>query len=75
MYPSIVEKAKIRKTGARGLRAIVEEIMLPIMFDVPDRNDINHCIVDRDVVYSAKEPHFEQKSPSNSEKEQLRKAE
>jgi ATP-dependent Clp protease ATP-binding subunit ClpX len=71
----IVEKAKIRKTGARGLRAIVEEIMLPIMFDVPDRNDINHCIVDRDVVDSGKEPHFEQKSPSNSEKEQLRKAE
>jgi ATP-dependent protease Clp ATPase subunit len=53
----------------------VEEIMLPIMFDVPDRNDINHCIVDRDVVDSGKEPHFEQKSPSNSEKEQLRKAE
>ena len=71
----IVEKAKIRKTGARGLRAIVEEIMLPIMFDIPDRNDINHCIVDRDVVDSGKEPHFEQKSPSTSEKEQLRKAE
>jgi ATP-dependent Clp protease ATP-binding subunit ClpX len=71
----IVEKAKIRKTGARGLRAIVEEIMLPIMFEVPDRSDINHCIVDRDVVDSGKEPHFEQKSPSTAEKEQLRKAE
>lgn len=71
----IVEKAKVRKTGARGLRAIVEEIMLPIMFDVPDREDINHCIIDRDVVDSGKEPHFEQKSQTTSESEQMRKAE
>lgn len=58
---AIVEKAKIRKTGARGLRAIVEEIMLPIMFEVPDRKDINHCIIGKEVVESGKEPHFEQK--------------
>ncbi|MFZ9814765.1 MAG: AAA family ATPase, partial [Candidatus Kapaibacteriota bacterium] len=72
---AIVEKAKIRKTGARGLRAIVEEIMLPIMFDVPDRKDINHCIIGKEVVDSGKTPVFEQKPQSSSESEQLRKAE
>ena len=71
----IVEKAKVRKTGARGLRAIVEEIMLPIMFDVPDHEDINHCIIDRDVVDFGKEPQFEQKSQTVSDSEQMRKAE
>lgn len=72
---AIVEKAKIRKTGARGLRAIVEEIMLPIMFEVPDRKDINHCIIGKEVVESGKEPQFEQKTQSSHEAEQLRKAE
>jgi ATP-dependent Clp protease ATP-binding subunit ClpX len=72
---AIVEKAKIRKTGARGLRAIVEEIMLPIMFEVPDRKDINHCIIGKEVVESGKEPHFEQKTHGTQEAEQLRKAE
>lgn len=71
----IVEKANIRKTGARGLRAIVEEIMLPIMFDVPDRKDAQHCIIDRDVVDFGKEPRFKQKSQRSNEAEHLSKAE
>lgn len=72
---AIVEKAKIRKTGARGLRAIVEEIMLPIMFEVPDHKDINHCIIGKETVQSGKAPLFEQKTQSSTESEQLRKAE
>jgi len=53
----------------------VEEIMLPIMFEVPDRKDINHCIIGKEVVESGKEPHFEQKTHGTQEAEQLRKAE
>ncbi len=47
---AIVQKAKEMKTGARSLRAIVEEIMLPIQFTVPDMKDVTKCIVTREVV-------------------------
>lgn len=41
----IVARAKKRKTGARGLRAIMEEIMLPIMFSLPDKRNIRKCSI------------------------------
>lgn len=42
---AIVAKAMERKTGARALRAIVEEIMTPIMYDLPDTNGISKCVI------------------------------
>jgi ATP-dependent Clp protease ATP-binding subunit ClpX len=39
-----------RKTGARALRAIVEEVMLEIMYEVPSRNDIKHCHITKDLI-------------------------
>ena len=47
---SIVDKAIERKTGARGLRSIVEEIMRDIMFDIPSNEKIEKCIITRDTV-------------------------
>ena len=47
---AIAHKAIERKTGARGLRAILEDVMLEIMFDIPSRNDIKSCIITRDVI-------------------------
>jgi len=47
---AIVDKAIERKTGARGLRAIVEEIMRDIMFDIPSNEKIEKCIITRDTV-------------------------
>lgn len=44
----IVNRAKKRKTGARGLRAIMEEIMLPIMFALPDKRNVRKCTVTKD---------------------------
>jgi len=52
----IAEKALKLGTGARGLRAIMEEIMLGIMFEIPDRDDINKCVITRDVVEKKIEP-------------------
>jgi ATP-dependent Clp protease ATP-binding subunit ClpX len=43
----IARQALSRNTGARGLRAILEEIMLDIMFDIPSRNDVSRCIITR----------------------------
>jgi ATP-dependent Clp protease ATP-binding subunit ClpX len=47
---SIADKALERGTGARGLRAIIEEVLLHVMYDVPSRDDIAKVIVTREVV-------------------------
>ncbi|MBO8155907.1 MAG: ATP-dependent protease ATP-binding subunit ClpX [Bacillaceae bacterium] len=46
----IAKKAIERKTGARGLRSIIESIMLDVMFELPSREDIEKCIITRDTV-------------------------
>ncbi|MGG3692836.1 ATP-dependent protease ATP-binding subunit ClpX [Heyndrickxia ginsengihumi] len=46
----IAKKAIERKTGARGLRSIIEGIMLDVMFDLPSREDIEKCIITKDSV-------------------------
>lgn len=56
---AIVEKAKQRKTGARGLRSIMEETMLPIMYSIPDRTDIRSVRITEDVVKMKTEPMYE----------------
>ena len=52
----IVEKAIERNTGARGLRAIIEDIMRDIMYEVPSNPNIETCIITRDVVENKAEP-------------------
>ena len=53
---AIVDKAIERKTGARGLRSIIEEIMRDIMFDIPSNPKIEKCIVTKETVLEGKEP-------------------
>ena len=45
-----------RGTGARGLRAILEEVLLEVMYDLPSRTDVTQCVVDRSVVLDRVEP-------------------
>ncbi len=52
----IAKQALKRGTGARGLRAIMEEIMLNVMFEIPARKDISKCIITREVVENRIEP-------------------
>jgi len=52
---AIAERAKERETGARGLRAIVEDVMLDIMFDLPDQEPGQKYRVTEDVVYGRAE--------------------
>ena len=59
---AIVEKAKSRKTGARGLRSITEEIMTEIMFEIPDKKNISKCIITKETVVNKSEPKFEYKT-------------
>ncbi len=53
---AIVKKAIARKTGARALRSIVEDFMLNIMFELPNKENIDKCIVTKDVVEKGREP-------------------
>ncbi|MCB2061550.1 MAG: ATP-dependent Clp protease ATP-binding subunit ClpX, partial [Novosphingobium sp.] len=53
---TIANKAIERKTGARGLRSIVEGILLDTMFDLPTEEGIAEVVVDADVVEGRKEP-------------------
>ena len=53
---AIVEKAIERKTGARGLRSIIEEIMRDIMFEIPSNPKIEKCIVTKETVQLGEPP-------------------
>lgn len=56
---AVAHKAIERKTGARGLRAILEDVMLEIMFDIPSRNDIKSCEITKDVIEKKAAPKFQ----------------
>ena len=53
---AIVEKAIERKTGARGLRSIIEEIMRDIMFEIPSNEKIEKCIITKETITEGKDP-------------------
>ena len=52
----IAEYALERGTGARGLRAIMEELLVPVMYDVPDRDDVAEVIITPESVRGESEP-------------------
>jgi len=53
---AIARKATQRKTGARGLRAILEEIMLDVMYEIPSQKGIKECIINEEVVVNKEKP-------------------
>lgn len=61
---SIAKLAIDRKTGARGLRSIVEGLMLEIMFEIPSRDDIKKCVVTKETVDNKQNPTLVLRDPS-----------
>ena len=53
---AIADQAILRATGARGLRAILEEVLLNVMYDLPTRTDVEKCVIDADVVLDKVNP-------------------
>lgn len=53
---AIAKKAIKRKTGARGLRAILEEIMLDVMYEIPSRLGVKECVITADVINKKEKP-------------------
>ena len=56
---AIAEKAMERKTGARGLRAIMEGVIMDLMYQVPSDEKVSKCVITRGVVESSEEPVIE----------------
>jgi len=53
---AVVQRAVERGTGARALRSIIEEVMLDIMYGLPDRSNVSTCTITKDVVFKKKDP-------------------
>jgi len=53
---AIAKKAIQRKTGARGLRAILEEVMLDVMYEIPSQQDIKECFISEDTIIKKERP-------------------
>ena len=62
---AIAHEALERNAGARGLRAIIENIMKNVMYEVPSRDDVEKCIVTKEVVTDKKEPTLVLKEKKN----------
>ena len=62
---AIADMAIERKTGARGLRGILEKIMTGIMYDIPSRSDVARCVITREVVEGEAEPEMVLKEKKN----------
>jgi len=61
---AVAEQAILRGTGARGLRAILEEVLLNVMYDLPSRTDVEKCVIDRSVVLDKVNPTLVPRQPA-----------
>ena len=55
-YEAVAKDAIKRKSGARGLRAILESIMLDIMYDIPSMPDVRECVIGEEVITRGDSP-------------------
>lgn len=69
---AIADLALLRETGARGLRSILEEVLQPIMFELPSRDDVERVVITKDVVDNNVAPTLVPKKEQNETKERKR---
>jgi ATP-dependent Clp protease ATP-binding subunit ClpX len=53
---AIAKEAIKRKSGARGLRSILENVMLDVMYEIPSQSNIKECIISDEVIFSKESP-------------------
>ena len=71
---AVAEQALLRGTGARGLRAIIEEVLLDVMYDLPSRSDIGKCVIDGESVLERVAPTLVPRSEIPAKAERPRRA-
>jgi ATP-dependent Clp protease ATP-binding subunit ClpX len=53
---AVARQAMKRKSGARGLRSILENVMLDLMYDIPSRDDVEECVINEEVIEQGSNP-------------------
>jgi ATP-dependent Clp protease ATP-binding subunit ClpX len=71
---AIAQQALRRKTGARGLRSVIEESMLDVMFEIPSKGNVKEVIVDEKTIDEKAPPKIVYKTPEEMEAEDKKKA-
>lgn len=70
---AIAKEALARKTGARGLRGVIENSMLDIMFEIPSKPNVKECIIDEEVITLHKQPKLVYRTDAELEESQSKK--
>jgi ATP-dependent Clp protease ATP-binding subunit ClpX len=65
---AVADQAILRGTGARGLRAIMEEVLLPVMYDIPSRTDVAKVVVTEETVKENVNPTIVPRRPPRRER-------
>lgn len=65
---AVAQMALKRKTGARGLRGVLESAMLDIMYDIPSRPNVKECVIDEDVINLGSQPKVTLRTPEEQAK-------
>jgi ATP-dependent Clp protease ATP-binding subunit ClpX len=71
---AVADQALLRGTGARGLRAILEEVLLEVMYDLPSRTDIGKCVIDQKVVLERVNPTLVPRTEAPTKSDRPRRA-
>ena len=66
---AVADKALERETGARGLRSIIEEILLEVQFELPSRRDVKKCVVTRETISKGLKPTLVTEAPDERDYE------
>jgi len=53
---AVARQALVRKSGARGLRSILESVMLDLMYEIPSRDDVEECVINEEVIEQGSKP-------------------
>ena len=61
----VADQAIARGTGARGLRAIMEEVLLPVMYEVPSRKEVGKVLITPEVISDRAAPKYLERGPNN----------
>jgi ATP-dependent Clp protease ATP-binding subunit ClpX len=67
---AIAQKAKARKTGARGLRAVIEEVMLDAMYEIPSAEDVVKCVISRATIEDGQKAEIVKKASKTEDKKE-----
>src|SRR3712207_8868706 len=72
---AIADQAILRGTGARGLRAIMEEVLQSVMYDIPSREDVAQVVITKEVVLEHVNPTIVPRKPTRERREKSARSE